>query len=110
MNFQTANTTRTTTRVAIQKRTVDPRPNSRGCIQATLFRERVDPFRQREIQLGEATLAVSGKNQPHFVVTDIDVGMMFLLLSYFGHGVYEVDRTRKIIKLESSFDVLLLQL
>jgi hypothetical protein len=81
MNFQTPSNVTTTTKDATSfLPRMDP-----------LFRERVDPLGETEVQLGQSAFTVRGKNQAHFIVTDIDVGMMFLILGHFGHPIHEID-------------------
>src|SRR5262245_35931864 len=75
-----------------------------------LLRERIDSFGEGEIEFGQSTLTVGGKHQAHFVVANIDVGMMLLILGHLGDAVDEVDRFRKLIKLERPFDMLLFEL
>src|ERR1700682_4479018 len=75
-----------------------------------LLRERVDSFREVEVELGEAALAVRGKNQAHLVVANVDVGMMFLVLGNFRDPIHEIDRFGKVVELERALDMLLLQL
>src|SRR6266496_1260686 len=79
-------------------------------ISHRLFRERIDSLRQTKIKLGQPAFAMRRENQTHFVVTNLNVRMMFFFLGHFGHGIYEINRIGKIIKLKSALDVFLLQL
>jgi hypothetical protein len=56
-----------------------------------LLRERIDSFREAEVELGEAAFAVRGKNQAHLVVANVDVGMVFLVLGNFRDPVHKID-------------------
>ena len=56
-----------------------------------LLRERVDSFREVEVELGEAALAVRGKNQAHLIVANVDVGMVFLVLGNFRDPIHKID-------------------
>src|SRR5882724_7222480 len=70
----------------------------------------VDSLRKPEVELGEAALAVRRENQAHLVVTNVDVRMVFFFFRYFGHGIHEIDRIGKIVKLKRALDMLFLQL
>ena len=74
-----------------------------------LFGQGIDSFGKTKIKLGQAAFAVGRDNQTYFVVTNVDVWMMFLFLGHFGHCVHEINRIGKIIELKRAFDVLLLQ-
>src|SRR5581483_3512741 len=74
-----------------------------------LFRQRVDSLGEIKIQFSQSAFAVRGKHQAHFVVTNVDVWVMFLFLRHFGYRVYEIDRVGKIIELKGAFDMVLLQ-
>src|ERR1700730_7088508 len=50
------------------------------------------------------------EHQTHFVVANVDVGMVFLVFGHLGHGVHEIDGVGKVVELERPLDVLLLQL
>ena len=80
-----------------------------GCAMAATP-ERVDPFRQAEVEIGQATLAVGGKDQADLVIANIDVGMMLLVLGHFGDAVDEIDRFGELVEFESPLDMLLLEL
>ena len=74
-----------------------------------LFRQRIDSFGQTKIKLCQPAFAVRRDNEADFVVTNVDIGMVFFFLGHFRHGIYEIDRIRKIIKLKSALDMFLLQ-
>ena len=57
-----------------------------------LLRQRIDSFRQVEVELGEAAFTVGRENQAHFVVANINVGMVFLVLGYFRDSIDKIDR------------------
>jgi len=78
-------------------------------ISRRLLGERIDSFGKTKIKLGQAAFAVGRKNQTDFIVTNVDVWMVFFFVCHFGHCVYEIDRIGKIIELKRAFDVLLLQ-
>ena len=84
------------------------------CVQgrrcAPLFRERVDSLREPEVELGQAALAVGRENQAHFVVANVDIGMVLFFFGHFRDPIYKIDRISKIIKLKRALDVLFLQL
>lgn len=48
-----------------------------------LLGQSIDSFGQAKIKLGQAALAVGGENQTYFIITNINVGMMFLFLGHF---------------------------
>src|SRR6266513_5464772 len=74
-----------------------------------LFRQRVDSFGQPKIKLSQSAFAMRRENQTHFVVTDVNVRMVLFIFRDLGHSIYKIDRIGKIIKLESAFDMFLLQ-
>ena len=84
--------------------------SSAGPPGTALFVERVDPFRESEVELRQSTFAVRREDEPHFVVADIDVGMVLFVLRNFGDGVHKIDRIGEIIELKRPFDVLLFEL
>ena len=84
------------------------RVQGRQC--APLLGESVDSFREAEVELGQAALAVGRENQAHFVVANVDIGMVLFFFGHFRDPIYKIDRISKIIKLKRAFDVLFLQL
>src|SRR5438093_9565321 len=74
----------------------------------TLFRQRIDSLGQTKIKLRQPAFAVRRDNQTDFVVTNIDVGVVFFFLGHFRDSIYEIYRVCKIIKLESALDMFLL--
>jgi hypothetical protein len=78
-------------------------------IGGLLVHERVDLFREFEVEIGEATLAVRGKAQAHLAVADVDLGMMLVLLGDLGDAVHELDRLREVVELERALDVFLFE-
>jgi gluconokinase len=75
-----------------------------------LFRQRVDSFRQIEIKFGQTAFAMSRKNQAHFVVANVNIGMVLFVLRNFGYSIHEIDRIGEVIKLEASLNVFFFQL
>ena len=49
---------------------------------------------------------MGGKDEPHFVVADLDIGMMACILCEFGDAVYEIDRLSEIVEFECALDCL----
>src|SRR5205823_13233589 len=102
INFQT---TRTSSAVMIAATTCRVRVSRTG-----LLRKGVDPLRQRKIEIGQATLAMSRKHQPHFVKANVDIRMVLFFLRHLGHCIHKINRIREIVELERALDVLFLQL
>jgi hypothetical protein len=59
----------------------------------------VDPVRQLEIVLGEATLGMCGENQGHLVPTDIDIWMVIHELGFMPDLIHEVQGRDKVSQL-----------
>src|SRR5437870_2739222 len=83
---------------------------STGQVVRSLLGQSVDSLREPEVELGQAALAVGRENQAHFVVADVDIGMVLFFFGHFRDPIYKIDRISKIIKLKRAFDVLFLQL
>src|SRR5205807_3351007 len=60
-------------------------------VRLRLFRKRIDPLGQREVELGQTTLAVGRKQEAHFIIANVDVGMMLFFLGHFRDCVHELD-------------------
>ena len=75
-----------------------------------LLRKGVDSLRQRKIEIGQTTLAMSRKHQPHLVKANVDIRMVLFFLRYLGHCIHKINRIREIVELERPLDVLFLQL
>ncbi len=75
-----------------------------------LFRERVDPLRQREVEIGQAAFAMGRKDESHFVKANVDIRMVLLFLRHFSDSVHKIDCVGEIVELERALDVLFLQL
>src|SRR4030095_15504228 len=75
-----------------------------------LLGQSIDSFGKTKIKLGQSALTVGRENQMDFVVTNVDVWMVFFFLGHFSHSLHEINRIGKIIELKRAFDVLLLQL
>jgi hypothetical protein len=102
INFQTA---RTSSAVMIAATTCRVRVSRTG-----LLRKSVDSLRQRKIEIGQATLAMSRKHQPHLVKANVDIRMVLFFLRHLGHCIHKINRIREIVELERALDVLFLQL
>ena len=81
-----------------------PRPGGLSGID-----EIADAFREVEIHLGEAALAVSGKDEADFVKADVDVGMVLHFTGELGDAVHEIDGLIKVVELDRSLDGLALE-
>src|SRR5205814_9539835 len=57
-----------------------------------LLRKGVDSLRQRKIEIGQATLAMSRKHQPHFVKANVDIRMVLFFLRYLCHCIRSEER------------------
>src|SRR5260370_16620957 len=75
---------------------------------SSLFRKCIDPLGQREIELGQSALAMGRKDESHFVIANVDVGMVFFFLSHFPDRAYEINGIAKIFELQRTFLLLLL--
>jgi hypothetical protein len=89
--------------------TANPESFRDSAASPPLFGQGIDSFGKTKIKLGQTAFAVGRENQTHFVVTNVDVWMMFLFVGHFRHRVHEINRIGKIIELKRAFDVLLLQ-
>ena len=89
------------------RRSVAPRAHAH---RVRSLGQRVDSLRQVEIEFGQTAFAVGGKNEAHFVVTDIDVGMMLLFLRHFRDRIHKIDRLGEVIELKRALDMFLLEL
>lgn len=71
-------------------------------------RDLIDLCCKDEIVGGQSTGFVSPDIQRHFVVVNMDIGMMALLLAKPGDPVDPIDRTQKLIELEGLGEVVVL--
>src|SRR2546430_9163038 len=102
INFQTASTSNA---VRIAPTTCRMRLSRKR-----LLRKRVDPLRQRKIEISQATLTVSRKHQSHLVKTNVDIWMVLFFLCHLGHCIHKINRIGEIVELEGALDMLFLQL
>src|SRR6478735_12773308 len=58
-------------------------------VRVKLFRERVDPLRQREVEIGQAAFTMGRKDESHFVKANVDIRMMLLFLRHFSDSVHK---------------------